>query len=321
MAKNIPLQHVIAIGFYFLFQATAQADTACPTVPPIQYSLIAEPRYNPAKKPAEVVDREAVERNTKRLQSIREYSVITGTLSDEAVAGKKQASECLDHFLDEWAKKDALLGPAPLRQGQFERFWALAGISLNALKLTRSGHPLSEGSINWLSRIADQVRVEQDRHPTKNNLSLWAALGVGTTGVLAKRPDLWAWAHDRVHKFLSTIEADGVAPTELRRRQRATVYHFYAAQPLMAFERIARCYNEPLTPTEAQAFERFRGLLRQLQTGKASLAERAGSPQQRGRPPVWFRILDGQSSDSKLPDMRNARLGGSIKSLKLSTSC
>ena len=290
--------------------------------PAVQYSLIAEPRYDQKNQSRQIVDEEAVARNTQSLSNLRKFSSLIGKMSDDVVRGNAQSAQCLTELLKKWAVGNALLGPAPTPQGEYERFWALSGISLSTLKLQRSGYEIPEDVLDWLQRVAAQVQMEQQQRTAPNNLTVWAALGTGTVALLASRDDLWEWSVGRVHRFLAQIQPDGSVPTELKRRERATGYHFFAAQPLLTLIKVSECYGRSLPADDLAQVDRFLSLLNKLQTGSISLEVPAGARQLSVGKPAWLPFLstpDVSRDTSK--DVRIPRLGGSLSMLDRASAC
>lgn len=325
IVKNRPLIFAfMGMFIYFLsIPNEAIAATDCPRPPPVQYSLKAEPRYGKSQIGKEVVDEKAIAYNAKSLADLRKFHSLISRLSDEAIQQKPYAAECLAALFDNWANGDALLGSANTNQAKYERLWALSGIALSAFKLQQSGHSLSPTTLNWLEKLAEQVYSEQKHRRVANNLAVWAALGTATVALLTDRDDLWEWSKNRVHLFLAQVEPDGSMPTELARGKRATRYHFYAGQPLLAFNRIARCYGSPFDSQDQRSFDSFVALLQNLKSGKVSLTAKVGIEQ---LPPIkyaWLPTILGEkpASNKRQNDARIPQLGGSIAMLYKATQC
>lgn len=319
---NVGFIVAFVISSIVLLAVPAKSSFACPVVPPVQHSLKADPRYRQDLRPLQVVDKEAVKRNAIAQKNLRKFSSLVARLSDEAIDGNAISASCLNHFFDDWASQDALLGVARSPQARYERLWALAGISLSAYKLKRSGYELSERTRVWLRELAGVVRDEQKRRNVPNNLTVWAALGTATTAVLTDDEELWNWSLERVHRFLAQIEADGTAPTELSRRERATGYHFYAGQPLIAFKLIATCERREIPAIDQAAYERFVTLLHKLESGEVLLDEKAGSSQLPLGEQVWLSVLTSDAPYlAEGRDKKMTQLGGSVRRLRKVTDC
>lgn len=322
--KRAYLQAILAVASGALLPQHALARQACPVTPPAQTSFQGiHARYVAARWPEQVIDTAAVKQNDETLKSLRLFSDQAASLSDQALTGDKTAGSCLKAALSTWATQDALLGPATSDQGRFERLWALAGLAVISFKLEHSGTPLSDDTRTWLHQIALIVKDEQRfaRKTDATNMTLWAALGTGTTAAITKDSALWNWSLSRVNNFLGNIQPSGIAPTELARRERATNYHFFAAQPLMAFDRIARCYNRPFNASQRQSMDRFLTLLRDLRAGKTSLAQQAKVKQLSYQHQAWFDLLDKPTLPPNSRDVEIDRLGGSVIAFRKATNC
>lgn len=300
------------------------AEFKCPAPPAAQLDLKGiRPRYVAAQRKVQVVDDDALQQNDAKLQNLRAFSLLASTLSDQAVAGSAPAADCLQRSLAKWATAGALLGAANSHQGRLERAWGLTTLSMVAFKLERSGFPLPDATTNWLVAVARKVQAEEiaNRRPSAANLTLWGTLGTGTVALIAKDQKLWAWSSGEVGEFLDHIQRDGIAPTELRRRELATHYHFYAAQPLLAFNRVARCYGHSLSPARRASMQRFLKLLRDLKARKTTLDGRAGVKQKPEKVQLWFDLLDRPEKVSSNRDQRVPRLGGSIRAFLKAANC
>ena len=281
------------------------------------------PRYAPTQRPEQVVDNDALQQNDAKLQNVRTFSTLVSTLSDQAVFGSAPAAACLQRSLAKWAAAGALLGPANSHQGRLERAWNLTTLAMAAFKLEKSGSSIPKPTMDWLLKIAKQVQSEEiaNRRPEPANLTLWGTLGTGTIALLANDQKLWAWSSGEVGKFLDNIQRDGTAPTELRRRELATGYHFYAAEPLLAFVRVARCYGHSLSPSRKASLQRFLKLLRDLKGQKTTLDARAGVKQKPYKVQRWFDLLDRPETVPASKDSSTRRLGGSVRALLKAANC
>jgi len=218
------------------------ASVCAPAPPPYTQSLQFRSKYEGSDSARATLSPEADAAFKLATQDITEMERHTANgvmryLHD----GRPEELTCTLDSLAAWANAGALLSKDFNHTGKSMRKWALATLASSylALKFSSSqplaGHPEQARQIEaWLGRVADQVVSDWSDLPLQkiNNHSYWAAWSVMASAVVLDRRDLFDWSLQEYRIGAGQVDALGMLPNELKRKQRALAYHNYAIGPL-----------------------------------------------------------------------------------------
>lgn len=289
-------------------------------------------KYEGSGRARDALNTEADARYRLATRSIQAFETGLARLSDDHVRGEVGAGGCTWRWLLEWARADALTGPANMT-GKAVRKWALAAIAFNRLKVG-DAVPLAPAERqvvdHWMRRLAQQVADENDATPVGkiNNHYYWAAAAVGATGIALDDRALFEWSMTAYRRSVRDIDAEGLLPRELARRTRALSYHAYALQPLVMLAEMGRVNGLDLYSEEDCALCR---LVRRVSDGIADPAyfeQRTGARQviehgKEGSAMTWVALLaEACPGDPRLKQLAaryqpfvGRRLGGNLTDL------
>lgn len=233
--------------------------------------------------------------------------------ADEYVGkGNAEAGRCAVAFLDVWARGDAMLGSLRADdQGRAKSFYTqqdyLTGATVVYMKVRPVATPEQEARILWwFSQLA--ARVEDFWRPGRNdfgqnsanglyrnNHAAWTAVGVMNTGLFTGNPEAIRWARSIFNEQLATVDANGVLPREIIRKQLAYHYHAYALVPLTYMAVASRQLGEDWTMDPR--LRRAQTLTARATLDQNVIAKYAGQPQREdvGNEDhnwIWYGLLD-----------------------------
>ncbi len=250
------------------------------------------------------VDREAVTYNNQVASPLHSLLKMVGQFSDEIASGNSANGQCFHTVLETWSANRALLGVLG-QQANYERQWALAGLSLALWKTHRFGEKLHADELSWLKGIADSVREFHDQADLRNNHASWAALGVGVTALLTGDKSLLEWAVARETMVLDQVQDDGTIGLELRRGPRASSYHVFSAIPVLVFHKVRQCEGISVQRDDPQ-LGRLVNLIDLIRDKPQLLATRVGIAQFPSEAVSEFDAI----SNPALTSMFDEKLGG-----------
>lgn len=238
----------VVLSMTALTANTAAADY-CPTPPsavrdldiPRFYSDAAGSKVEPGLKGA---NEAAV---APLVGFVREVGAKADSALKAAKPDKRQAeAQCALAWLTVWARGNAWLGSRVSQQGEAQRKWDLAGVSLAYLKVKQHATQEQRRAIEpWLTEIAGNARGYFDSPDRKrNNHWYWLGLSLGGVGLAAGNERYWSEARRIMQDAARDIRADGSLPMELARGERALHYHAFAAMPLVVLAEIAATRGE-----------------------------------------------------------------------------
>jgi len=256
----------------------------CPAVPAPVVDVIGQTYYKDSHH--SVIDPEKLRRSREMVQPLRNFGNQIAKWSDSLWVRKDLGAEkCLLEWFTSWAKAGAMLGNANY-QGEFERKWFLAGVSLSYLRIEKHVDWNKEDKIlvlDWFERLAKKVRSDYEQKLEKqsrhNNHIYWAALAVMAASIAIDNRDLYDWALVRAKQGAMDVTLEGFLPEELDRASRARHYQSFALQALTMLAFLTEKNGFDLYSVNDQALDR---LIKTTVEGyrNNSIFERASSFQQ-----------------------------------------
>jgi poly(beta-D-mannuronate) lyase len=214
------------------------AVTSCPaTVPPVR-DIHPESYY--VDRAYSIVDPEKLKRYHQQVQPLTDFSAGIAKLADQWLLSRPAQTDiavCTLKWLDDWAAAGALLGNIG-PDGQHQRKWLLAGITLAYLKIrdapqldTVAKHRVEQ----WMSQVG---RSSLDYYASYfrrnyNNHIWWVALAAIATATCVNDHEMFDRAVQLYYAALDDIQPDGTMPNEMARKGRAMIYHVGSLTPLV----------------------------------------------------------------------------------------
>ncbi|WP_324827105.1 alginate lyase family protein [Qipengyuania zhejiangensis] len=273
-----------------------------------------------------IIDSEALDEAMAQSAPLRDMVQRQQTIPADLRADDLAAAKCKTAELAYWARSDALLGNNNQR-GFNERLFYISGLALahrrNLQLMEQAGTPLYEDDAaiiaEWMVKLGDSVITAYTRDPADRrftsefippraqrtgNLGAWAAMMVAATGEATGNQTQLRWAGEQWRRVLQTVDSDGAMASEVRRGAKATEYHFFALNPLVATELVLRRNG---IPVDGQARANLDRLARYALEGAAQ--GKLPDPARRNRlfvgPALWCRDLaPGDPSCAAMPDWR-----------------
>ncbi|GAB3110437.1 hypothetical protein GCM10027288_24540 [Bordetella tumbae] len=224
--------------------------------------------------------------------------------------------ECGKNYLDSWAKARALLDGSVSGPGELVRFWATGAIGVAVLKLGLDEKTTPPAVRDWLQALGKNVNDYVIQRESKSNLYYWSGYSLGVMGLVLENKAYQDKSLEIFHESLLAIQPDGTLPIELRRGQRAAIYHAFAAQAIFG---LAVLHNANFSELENGSFGKLVGLLKKTAANPRYLEEKVGVKQMRISKPSWLPIYDRlRAGDTSFSARRSRecidalRLGGDI---------
>ncbi|MGY5957080.1 mannuronate-specific alginate lyase [Kosakonia sp. BK9b] len=318
---------------------TAAPTVKCLTVPaPFTGTLDFHSKYEGSDSARATLNPEADAAFRQQTKPITEMeSVVSKQVTAWARSGDPRYVACAVGALNTWATAGALTGEAANHTGKSMRKWALASFSSAWLQLAFSpakpltAYPAEQKAITtWLSQLGDLTAAEWRDLPLKqvNNHSYWAAWALMATAVATQRQDLFDQSLAIYRTAMQQVDAGGLLPNELRRRQRAFSYHNYAIQPLVMIALFARANGINVIDENHGALQRLGDTLLASLDDDSRYTQHTGVAQERNflQQPTNLAWLEGwcqlypcsaavEQRLAPLRPLRNTRLGGDITHL------
>ena len=210
---------------------------------PAQHDLLGVSYYVDEKH--SVADPQRKQANNAAMEPIRNFARTVSALADKSEEG---AGEAAIKLLARWAAQDALLGEVN-RQGASEREWTLCALALAYLKVRDiDGLDTEKQQVEkWFVTLAHSIQPMYETPPSRwNNHAYWAGLAVSATGIAANDRQLFDWGMIRARAGVDAVQDDGTLPLEMKRGQRAILYHLFALTPLVMLAEIGAANGEDL---------------------------------------------------------------------------
>ncbi|WHO40825.1 alginate lyase family protein [Sphingobium sp. AP49] len=300
--------------------AKAQSTFSCPTLGPPVVAIQANTYYDQDDATRSKIDDAKFQENQKLSRPVTGFLDAIADLSDQYVLQKSpQVKKCADGLFYNWAKSGALLDVKMGAQPRFIQEWAASTLGIARMKLGKLESPQQDAIVRkWLREIAESVDSFQkgDGGAKRNNHYYWAMLGIGAIGLAADDPDLWARSQRMYQVALRDIQASGMLPAELRRGNRAALYHAFAAQPLALHEiMIEHCAASG--DTEDPRLEKLLTVVRGEISGKRQVDQITGIKQIHVGTQHWLNLWDAieQGNPSSAGEMKSRNLAGRMDTL------
>lgn len=320
-------------------KSSALSGTGSCAAAPVPYTaeLDFPSKYEGSGKSRDTLNPEAEGRYKLATRNMQAFEAGLSDLSDRYVDGDAAAAACALGWLDEWARADAITGPANMT-GKAVRKWTLSAAAFNFLKI-REAPGLDPGQLthvrDWMRRVAGIVIQEHQNLPDNkiNNHYYWAAAAVGAVGIATDDRNLLDWAFTAYRRSVRDIDADGVLPREMARRTRALSYHLFALQPLVMLAEMGRVNGVDLYSEDDCALCRLINRVTSGVQDPTYFEQQTGAQQEiedgiDGRAMLWVAVLSRACpDDSRLKALRarfgpfkGRRLGGNLSELYDHTS-
>lgn len=223
-------------------------DFTCKDPPAAEISLIIPGFYNKNDASASKVMPKAYAQNQALRQPIRDVENYVVYLANRYVASNPPRADiaaCALKWLDDWAQKDALSGPANKTGAQIRK-WTIGTLSASYLQIrdAQGLNPQAATRVeDWLARLGAQLVEEYNEHLTRssrqNNHLYWAAWSVGLVGIVKNDRVLYDWAIEKALHGIYSIQPGGTLPLEMARGSKALRYHLFASGPLVMLAQTA----------------------------------------------------------------------------------
>lgn len=241
--KAIPLRAPFDVTKIRATKGAADTDMfRCQRPPSAVEDLQFTSIYKKNNKSRSIVDPDLQAEYKEAMRPLSRYENTLAKMANRYVRSNPPRTDiaaCVLVWLDSWAREDALLGDVN-RVGEFVRKWSLA--SLASVWLQVRNEPALDSHRRkrverWLKTIAQTVVADYTKKPDsasrRNNHIIWAAWSVAAVGVALNDRALFDWAMERTSGAIDDIMADGTMPLEIERKNRALLYHAFAAVPLV----------------------------------------------------------------------------------------
>lgn len=300
------------------------AETACEAPPTPIHDLRTSGPYQ--DESGSIPNKAAQRRNDAIREPLNRFLQLATDAADRYHRDGSEADrDCALSILMNWATRDALDGKVSM-QGAAVRQWAAGTVALATLKLGAPQRPLPPALRQWLlDRAADTrqymaSRITIEAPYGRSNLYYWSILTLGSIALVVDDPALWAYAKQEYLSVLPMIGEDGTLAAELRRKSRASIYHAFAAQPLVAFATLLEANGEELPQNARDHLDRLVHLVRSIDRGNQQLlATRAHATQLPAGVSAWYPLYtylqSGRVPLHAASDDDVQRLGGSIREL------
>ena len=295
--------------------AHAFESYSCPTPGPIVAKIEADGYYRRDDPTHSIIDADRQMKYRAATAPINDLFDKLGKVSDDYLKDRNpDVKQCMQEIFMRWASSSGLLELGPTVQAGFVQQWSLATLAILRYKVGPFDEDVERITRAWLSRMAESVEQFHEKREIarRNNHFYWAVLGVGTTGLIFENAKFIAFAEDGYKFAINSIRENGTLEQELRRGNRSTTYHAFAAEPL-AIYRLLR-HLEGLPPVDGE--RRLDTLLDLVRRGISDPGEFGAitgtTPLPIGTQP-WLEMIDAvYANDGSLPRGFDRRLGGDV---------
>lgn len=229
---------------------TTNSDFKCSTyiVPKPIKNLELLPIYvrNPDGTLTTTRDTVNISKNTTILEPVTDYKTLMGTLVKKMITDQDETKEiatCIQTALLTWANAGAVTGKMTNEgetQGFIEQMFLLINISFAYLKIKPILTPNTVIE-KWIDAIDKSVWNNfKDR---SNNLKSWAILAHLLAAIATNDSTAYSESVTEFIEQVNFIDSEGYIPSELTRKDRASAYTVYFADPLIIIQYILKYIN------------------------------------------------------------------------------
>eukprot|EP01031_Cornospumella_fuschlensis_P027986 gene27986-33795_t len=223
------------------------------------------------------------------------------------------AAECTLQWLNHWAEGGAMLGKVN-KQGDDHRGWCVSSLMTSFL-LIRDEPRLNQTSVKvvskWLTAVASS-RIDfylRSGHVWNNHLT-WVAFITLQSSAVSNNRTLFDEGIKRVLYTISTIQANGSLPYELKRHERAAHYVDFSLTALMPLAEFAMANGVDLYKDNDGALHRLVNLAIEVIRDPSIIQRATGYAQERfGKEDyTWLEIYNARFNDARaVPYLRAFR--------------
>lgn len=214
----------------------AEPLAACPVLGDPVTAIEATDYYDRSDDSYSKIDIERFKLNQKLVKPVNDFLNSISELSDQYVLTRSESvKRCSDEIIFKWAKAKSLMDVSYGTQARFIQQWAASTLAFSRMKLGPLKSPRHDSVVTeWMNEIAWSVNSFQkgDGGSRRQNHYYWSMLGIGAIGLATNDRDLLWRSEEMFNIAIGDIEPNGTIAAELKRGQRASLYHAFAAQPL-----------------------------------------------------------------------------------------
>lgn len=300
--------------------AAAQNPPSCPALGAPVSAIQGTTYYAKSDASRSKIDDNQLRLNQKLSKPVNDFLDAISDLSDQYVLAPTEATKrCSDQIFFEWAKANALLDVKAGAQSRFIQQWASSTLGIARMKLGPLRSQQQDAVVSmWMRKIAWSVNSFQqgDGGTGRQNHYYWAMLGIGATGLSTGDRKLWQRSEEMFKIAINDIQTDGTLPAELKRGQRAGLYHAFAAQPLAVHTLMREKCVSPAS-SEPPQLEKLLNVVRGEIGGSRTIDDIAGTRQTHVGKQHWLMLWDAVQKD--LPQsagtMKSRNLAGRMDTL------
>eukprot|EP01031_Cornospumella_fuschlensis_P027985 gene27985-33794_t len=286
----------------------------CPTPIKPSVNIIAQSYYIDEAKT--VIDQSLFQKNLNLMQPIQSFLRFVGNSSVDYLSSNPPflpAAECTLQWLNHWAKGKAMLGRVN-KQGDDHRGWCIAAMMTSFL-LIRDEPRLNQTTVKfvgeWLHTVArtNIAYFIKSGHVWNNHLT-WTSLIALEASVVANDRMLFADGLRYARYTISTIQANGSLPYEIRRHERAAHYFYFSLTALMPIAEFAMANGVDLYRENGGALHRLINLSIRTFSDPTIIQRANGYVQERHSKEdySWLEIYYARFNDSRaIPYLRQFR--------------
>ena len=248
-------------------------DRECEMIPPVRV-VDATSMYSDAK--GSVTDETKAALSRQQLAGIDVFFKAMETALDNS--SDRAVMECAFRQFQEWAD-GAAMTEAGSNEGSIQRLEYLVGLEIIAVKFKASGYPPTSKMVNWMQNITAQVmkNYQNNRRPEiRGNLYYWSGVDAALSALVSTNPAALAYQDTVWREALADIKSDGTLDREMKRGQRALIYHQYAFAALTVLRAVREALHMPTGLDETRQLKRLADTIGATMCHPEDMAQRAG---------------------------------------------
>jgi poly(beta-D-mannuronate) lyase len=288
---------VVAITLAYSARGSSGTATASGTCPDdaIVSRVEAAPVY--ADVQGSVVDPAKLHLHEQQILPLRNF--VTDA-SKRADSPDRNDRVCALRMMREWADARAIETPPSDFGGlrELERF----SIALNviALKLRADGMDI-EPLLDWLGNLNRIVTGRFGAQSRVNNLYIWSGVAAASYALLSGDVASRRYENDVWRQGIAAIRADGFVDSELRRGERALLYHVYDLSALLTLRAFRAALGESDSAQEHASLARLVERVGSSLCDRSEIATASGSAVQESPRTIEFAPIIAFAGDFASP--------------------